>query len=93
MMYQEQTHWKAEGPVKELGKKRKSLFSRLLSAPHLYWQRRKSIAALHQLSDAMLADLGITRGQIPDVVDDLIASGLTAASVREVVAPRGRPRE
>lgn len=93
MMYQEQTHWKAEGPVNETGKEPKSLFSRLLSAPQSYWQRRKTIAALHQLSDSMLADLGISRGQIPDIVDDLIASGLTAASVREVITPRGRPRE
>jgi len=93
MMYQEQTHWKADEPINEPGKDRKKLFSRLFSAPHSYWQRRKAIAALHQLSDAMLADLGLSRGQIPDVVDDLIASGLTAASVRDVVAPRARPRD
>ncbi|WP_347309667.1 DUF1127 domain-containing protein [Defluviimonas sp. SAOS-178_SWC] len=91
MMYQEQTHWKAEGPVKEPAAQRKSVFSRLLSAPVTYWQRRKAIAALHQLSDAMLADLGISRGLIPDIVDDLIASGLTAASVREVITDRGHP--
>lgn len=90
MMYQEQTQWTAEGPVNEPAKKRKSLFSRLLSAPHSHLQRRKTIAALHGISDAMLADLGISRGQIPDIVDDLISSGLTAASVREVVTDRER---
>ena len=89
-MCQEQTPWKAKGMASEPGKDRKNLFSRLLWAPQHYWQRRKAITALHLLSDEMLADLGISRGQIPDIVDDLIASGLTAASVREVVTDRER---
>jgi uncharacterized protein YjiS (DUF1127 family) len=90
MIYQEKTYWAAEGPVPEPAKGRKGFIRRLISAPLSHWQRRKTIAALHQLSDATLADLGMSRGQIPDVVDGLIASGLTAASLRDVVTPRDR---
>jgi uncharacterized protein YjiS (DUF1127 family) len=36
-------------------------------------QRRRAISELVRMSDARLADLGIPRGQIPEVVDGLIA--------------------
>ncbi len=51
----------------------------------------RPFTALHLLSDEMLAvkSPGYRGEQIPDVVDDLISSGLTAASVREVLTIRG----
>lgn len=36
-------------------------------------QRRRAISELARMSDGRLADLGIPRGQIPEVVDGLIA--------------------
>lgn len=36
-------------------------------------QRRRAIRELARMSDARLADLGIPRGQIPEVVDGLVA--------------------
>ena len=36
-------------------------------------QRRRAISELARMSDARLTDLGILRGQIPEVVDGLIA--------------------
>jgi uncharacterized protein YjiS (DUF1127 family) len=35
------------------------------------WSRRKAIAELQRLDDRLLADIGISRGQIPQVVDGL----------------------
>ena len=44
-----------------------------LAAVHLLRQRRRAISELARMSDGRLADLGIPRGQIPEVVDGLIA--------------------
>lgn len=35
------------------------------------WERRRAIAELGRLDDRLLADIGISRGQIPQVVDGL----------------------
>jgi len=42
-----------------------------------WWSRRRTVAALSQLSDAVLRDIGIERGQIP-----AIARSMAAATVR-----------
>lgn len=44
-----------------------------LAAIRLLRQRRRAIGELARMSDKRLADLGIPRGQIPEVVDGLIA--------------------
>lgn len=47
------------------------------------WQRRKMIAALAELDDRILLDIGLCRGDIDDFVD-----GLSSAELRMVpVAP------
>jgi uncharacterized protein YjiS (DUF1127 family) len=38
------------------------------------WQRQKAIAQLRQLDDRQLADIGISRNDIPLVVDGMLAS-------------------
>lgn len=38
------------------------------------WQRQKAIAQLRQLDDRQLADIGISRNDIPLVVDGMISS-------------------
>ena len=55
-----------------------------LAGPFTRWQkRRRAVAELSRLSDHMLRDIGIERGEIRDVVDGL----LNAPKVR----PAGRP--
>ena len=44
-----------------------------LAAVRRLHQRRQAISELGRMSDRRLADLGIPRGQIPEVVDGLIA--------------------
>ncbi len=44
-----------------------------LAAIRLLRQRRKAIGELARMSNKRLEDLGIPRGQIPEVVDGLIA--------------------
>lgn len=44
-----------------------------VAAIRLLRQRRKAIGELARMSDKRLEDLGIPRGQIPEVVDGLIA--------------------
>ncbi len=47
----------------------------LLAALSRAWRRHQSIAQLRSLSDWMLDDIGIERGQIPETVDRLLAQG------------------
>ncbi len=44
-----------------------------LTAIRLLRQRRRAIGELTRMSDQRLQDLGIPRGQIPEIVDGLIA--------------------
>jgi uncharacterized protein YjiS (DUF1127 family) len=44
-----------------------------LGAIRLLRQRRRAIGELARMSDQRLQDLGIPRGQIPEIVDGLIA--------------------
>ena len=39
---------------------------------HLAYRRRKAVAELRSLSDRLLADIGISRSDIPSVVDDML---------------------
>ncbi len=51
--------------------------------------RRRSIDELSRFSDRILADIGIHRGEIVSVVDELIAGGTTRRPERVV---RGTPK-
>ncbi len=51
--------------------------------------RRRSIRELDRLSDRMLADIGLYRGGVVSVVDELIAGGTPRRSERVV---RGTPK-
>jgi uncharacterized protein YjiS (DUF1127 family) len=51
------------------------------------WRRRQTVAELSMLSDRMLADIGLTRGQIVEVADALAARrGNTAPSGKRLFA-------
>lgn len=50
-------------------------FHRLMDRVNKYRIRRKTIAALNSLDDHMLADIGITRGEITQAVDGLVHRG------------------
>jgi len=56
----------ARGPFKNLG--------RLLRLGFQRWQRQRAIAQLQRLSDWQLEDIGISRNDIPRVVDGLFSS-------------------
>jgi uncharacterized protein YjiS (DUF1127 family) len=45
----------------------------LLAALRRAWRRQQTIARLRSLSDWMLDDIGIERGQIPESVDRMLA--------------------
>gem|GEM_PF-5193830 len=40
------------------------------------WQKRRMIAAFERLDDRILADIGLTRGDIPNVIEGLEPGGL-----------------
>ena len=50
------------------------------------WQKRRTIRALERLSDWVLADIGISRGEIPRVVDSLVADDPRPASLARTAA-------
>ena len=61
----------------------------LLAALRKGWRRQAAIRSLQGLPNWVLADIGIERGRIPNVVDDLLANGAQrpAAPARPTVAP------
>lgn len=54
---------------------------RLLRKTVTRWQKRRTARALDRLSDWMLHDIGMTRGEIPRLVDDLFADDIRPASL------------
>lgn len=50
---------------------RLELLRRQISLLSQRWQRGRAIAELERLDDRLLADIGISRGQIPQVVEGL----------------------
>ena len=72
------------------------LVRRFILEPHARRRRRRiAIAQLRSLDDHLLADIGLTRGQIELAVDGMLARrGKHAlAAGRPVLASRGRPGE
>lgn len=57
------------------------------------WQRQATIAALQRLSNHTLADIGIERGRIAEIVDAMMAQGpATPAPVRTKSAKVAAPK-
>ena len=55
--------------------------NRRIFRPLAEWsQREATIAQLSALDDALLADIGLSRGQIPQAVDDMMRHGGGTAS-------------
>ena len=75
-------------PVVAAGPARRVLVE-LVAALRKGWQRQAAIRSLQGLPDWILADIGIERGCIPNVVDDLLANDAQrpAAPARPTVAP------
>lgn len=53
---------------------------RLTGATVTRWQKRRTAWALDRLSDWMLRDIGVTRGEIPRLVDEIFADDIRPAS-------------
>ena len=47
------------------------------------WQKRRTIRALERLNDWVLNDIGLSRGEIPRFVDDLVADDPRPASLAQ----------
>ena len=56
-------------------------------------RRRLAIAELEAMTDHQLADIGISRAEIPEVVDGLISRGARAASPQTPAAAAEEPRD
>lgn len=56
-------------------------FSRRASRALRRWQQRRTIRALERLDDWVLDDIGLSRGEIPRFVDDLVADDPRPASL------------
>lgn len=57
--------------------------SRRASTALRRWQKRRTIRALERLSDWALNDIGLSRGEIPRFVDDLVADDPRPASLAQ----------
>lgn len=58
-----------QGPV--LHKPRVTVAQLFLHAVQQWWQRRKAIQELQRLDDRLLKDIGLTRNDIPRMVEEL----------------------
>lgn len=54
---------------------------RFFKAAAARWQKHRTIRALDQLSDYMLHDIGVTRGEIPRLVDEIFSDDIRPASL------------
>jgi uncharacterized protein YjiS (DUF1127 family) len=59
--------------------------SRRASAALCRWKKRRTIRALERLDDWVLNDIGLSRGEIPRFVDDLVADDPRPASLARTV--------
>lgn len=66
--------------------KKPGFLHRLVLAPFEGRQRRKAINQLERLDDRMLADIGILRSEIPQVIDGLSSQYAETACLRTLVA-------
>lgn len=48
------------------------MLKKLWRWPHTWWIRRETVRALLALSDHQLKDIGLERGRVRDVVDELM---------------------
>ena len=56
-------------------------------------RRRAAVADLEGLTDQLLSDIGISRDEIPRVVEGLVSGDARAASPQAPVAPGEEPRD
>ena len=54
---------------------------RLIRVTVTRWQKRRTVRALDRLNDWMLRDIGVTRGEIPRVVDEIFVDDFRPASL------------
>jgi uncharacterized protein YjiS (DUF1127 family) len=70
---------------------RTNLLSRAILALRLRRRRRRAIADLESLTDHLLADIGLSRNEIPQAVDSLLSGAGAAPQPVTVVAAPGEP--
>lgn len=68
---------------------------RLIGVSVTRWQKRRTARALDRLSDWMLRDIGVTRGEIPRLVEEIFADDIRPASLlsSEIPVTRLRSRQ
>ena len=66
---------------------------RLIRVTVTRWQKRRTARALDRLSDWMLQDIGVTRGEIPRLVDEIFADDIRPASLLSPYIPATRRLE
>lgn len=70
----------------QVQKRKPGFLQRLVLAPFETRQRRQAINQLERLDDKMLADIGILRSEIPQVIDGLSSQYAETACLRTLVA-------
>ncbi|MBB3064327.1 DUF1127 domain-containing protein [Limibacillus halophilus] len=72
---------------------RTGILRKIIAALVKSWQRRRTIMVLDSLNDQLLADIGIRRAEIPQVVDAMLQNRAKIAPSQPLVAPLETPRD
>lgn len=88
------THWDTKVRFRSGDLEGTHFIQRSIMAPLLQRRRRRAaIAQLQSLTDHLLADIGISRGDIPRVVEGLISRDARAAAPQTPISAAEEPRD